>query len=158
MDLRSLPPPPFSVLLKHGGAYWAENFAEAMIFTESGDFKLAKSVVGPLKISTVFLTCHIPAHHDLEREQPGTPAPGASFETMVEVMRPAEFPLALNDLYPKFERHVSIDEAILFHMRIRTALEAELKQTAQWECKPFRVPAHGNPSEAAQAALRGELT
>lgn len=158
MDLRSLPPPPFSVLLKDGRAYWAENFAEAMIFTESGDFKLAKSVVGPLKISTVFLTSHIPAHHDLEREQPGSPAPGASFETMVEVMRHAEVPPAINDLYPRFERHTSIEAAILFHMRTRAALEAELKQTAQWECMPFRVPTHGNPSEAAQAALRGELT
>lgn len=158
MDLRSLPPPPFSVLLKDGGAYWAENFAEAMIFTESGDFKLAKSLVGPLRISTVFLTCHIPAHHDLEKEQPGAQAPGASFETMVEVVRPDEAPVALNALYPRFERHTSIEAAILFHMRTRTTLEAEFKQTAQWECIPFRVPAHGNPSEAAQSALRGELT
>jgi len=155
MDFRSLPPPPYAVLLKDGKAYWAENFAESMIFDESGDFKLAKSSVGSISISTVFLTCNVLAHHGTEQVVPGQPAQGASFETMISSKSSDEVPEAILQRHPQFQKHASMEAAVLFHLSVRSDLQAALNTAAKWECKPYRVPAHGTPSVAVLALLRG---
>lgn len=154
MDFRSLPPPPYSVLLKDGKVYWAENFAEALIFDESGDFKLAKSSVGPISISTVFLTCNVLAHHGADQVVPGQLAQGASFETMVSTTVHDERVDAIMSRLSEFQKHSTMEVAVLCHLSVRAYLEAELQTAAKWERKPYRVPAHGTPSSAILTLLK----
>ncbi|MBD8088648.1 hypothetical protein IFT48_01490 [Pseudomonas fluorescens] len=155
MDLQSLPPVPDSVVLRDGVPCWASNMAESIEFAQSKDFQLAQSRVGAYSISTVLLPCHVSPFDERHSKVLGQPVAGACFETKIDADLPPGLVGDARCEFPDFRRHATIDEAVRHHLNVLQELETKLGGTARWENIPFRVPAHGRPSEDMQVLLKG---